>query len=439
MSQTTETAAELVDRAEINAGGVLVEYSRTEAALAALRERYAGAKFDLTTTTGDKAARAARLELKTLRTSLEGKRKELKAPAVEFGRKIDDEAKRITAEIVALEDPIDAQIKADEARRETERLERERIAAERAAGFRAKIDAIRACVARSQGLTSERIGNGIAQVEAIATDEASFAEFAAEAEQAKTTTLAAMRNLRDLAKAREDEAARLEAQRVENERIAAEQAAQAERLAAQQRALDEQAAKLAAAQKAIDDAKAEAERKEREAAEAKAKADAESSAFESWSRSNAHPTDDVESIRRKWEASPEYHELHGIEYTPAQTTQQAAPEAAAAPVQAADAAPSGEIDVFKDLAGHYRATGQLPARVTHPAAQSFRNEQPTLTLGAMKDRLGFTLTADFLAELGFEATPVKAARLYRESQFGDICDALVRHIKFVRDEVAIAA
>ena len=230
-TETIEQASELVDRAEINAGGVLVEYSRTEAALAELRSKYAGAKFDLTTTAGDKAARAARLELVTLRTGLEKKRKELKAPAVEFGKKIDDEAKRITGEIVALEDPIDAQIKADEKRREEERLQRERIEADRVAAIKTRIDAIRSCVVRANApdMTSERIQRGIDQVEAIVIDKASFAEFEEEAAQAKSTTLAAMLNLRDTAKAREDEAARLEAQRIENERIAAEQRAAAAR------------------------------------------------------------------------------------------------------------------------------------------------------------------------------------------------------------------
>lgn len=81
----------------------------------------------------------------------------------------------------------------------------------------------------------------------------------------------------------------------------------------------------------------------------------------------------------------------------------------------------------------------VAVRPIHPAAAALRNEQPTLTLGALKDRLGFTVTDDFLAELGFEATAVKASRLYRESQFGDICAALVQHIESVRAEVALAA
>lgn len=421
MSEVIEKAAELVDRAEINASGVLVEYSRTEAALASLRERYAGAKFDLTTTAGDKAARAARLDLVTLRTGLEKKRKELKAPAVEFGKKIDDEAKRITAEIVALEDPIDAQIKADETRRENERLERERIAAERAAGFRAKIEAIRACVTKAQGLTSERIGNGIAQIEAIVTDETTWAEFAEEAAQAKSSTLAAMLNLRDQAKTREDEAARLEAQRIENERIAAEQAAQAERLAAQQRALDEQAAKIAAQQKAIDDANAEAERKVREANEAEARQrqeEADMRARDEQARaerdaalqaqgagadlSAAAPTENPATARVCEEFAP-------------------ASPPAAAPAQAA----SGPTPVVRQI---------------HPATQALRNEQPTVKLGQINEMLApFSISTAGLAELGFAATMVKGASLYRESDLEIIREAAIACLARADMRVAVAA
>ena len=129
--------AEVLDRAEISGTTVLVRYSKTEAALAELRTKYEGIAFDLTTTKGDKEARTARKELVTLRTSLEAKREELKAPALEFGKKIDGEAKRITAEIVALENEIDLQIKADEQRRADEKAEKERIEAERVSTLRA--------------------------------------------------------------------------------------------------------------------------------------------------------------------------------------------------------------------------------------------------------------------------------------------------------------
>lgn len=76
--------------------------------------------WDVSTTKGDREARAARKELVTLRTSLEAKRKELKAPALERAKLIDTEAKRIEAEIRSLEDPIDALIVADGAGGETD-------------------------------------------------------------------------------------------------------------------------------------------------------------------------------------------------------------------------------------------------------------------------------------------------------------------------------
>lgn len=54
---------------------------------------------------------------------------------------------------------------------------------------------------------------------------------------------------------------------------------------------------------------------------------------------------------------------------------------------------------------------------------------PELKLGQMAERLGFVLTASFLAELGFEpAATDKAAKLYHESDFPRICAALVMRI-----------
>jgi predicted phage-related endonuclease len=64
---------------------------------------------------------------------------------------------------------------------------------------------------------------------------------------------------------------------------------------------------------------------------------------------------------------------------------------------------------------------------THPTTP------PTLRLGQIADRLGFSLTADFLRTLGFEpAARDKAAMLYHEREFPSICAALIRHIGAVQ-------
>ena len=73
----------------------------------------------------------------------------------------------------------------------------------------------------------------------------------------------------------------------------------------------------------------------------------------------------------------------------------------------------------------------MPARA--PAAAPVPATPPSLKLGQIAERLGFTLTADFLKQLGFEpAATDRASKLYHERDFGFICKALVDHINTVQ-------
>ena len=75
-----------------------------------------------------------------------------------------------------------------------------------------------------------------------------------------------------------------------------------------------------------------------------------------------------------------------------------------------------------------------PARIVQRSvpAQPVKHEAaPTMALGAISERLGFNVTSAFLATLGFEATTVKAAKLFHESDFPLICRALIEHIESV--------
>lgn len=369
-----EVADEVLDRAEIANGKAVVSYSRTEAALALLAEKYAGKTYDLTTTAGDKEARAARLELVTLRTSLEAKRKEFKAPALEFGKLIDAEAARITGQIKALEDPIDAQIKADEARREAEREAKRKAEAARIAGHEAGIADIRAFVARCANKPSSRIAAAMDVLDRIATTEAEFEEFAITAARAKAETLAKLRELHDAAAAREAESARLaaerEAQRIEAERLAAERAAMEAERAAVQRMQEE------------------IQRQQREIAESAAR----------------------EEARRQAE-----------QQAAEQARQQAERDALA--LKALEAQPIREVLEAKQP---YRPSDWVEPDAPAPAPAT---QPPTLKLGEINARLGFTLTADFLASLGFTATVDRNARLFNESDWPAIKAALIAHIE----------
>lgn len=68
------------------------------------------------------------------------------------------------------------------------------------------------------------------------------------------------------------------------------------------------------------------------------------------------------------------------------------------------------------------------------------NTPPSLRLGQITERLGFALTAEFLRGLGFDpAAKDRAAQLYHEHDFGNICAALQRHISAVQVKQAEAA
>ena len=198
----------------------IAEYSPTAAALADLRQRYANVVWDVTTTKGDKEARAARRELVSLRTSLEEKRKELKAPALERSRLIDDEAKAIKAAILELEDPIDQLITAEEQRRERERAERRATEEARVDGIQRKIAAFGSYAIRAMGEPSAAIEDLIRELVGKEPDEATYQEFHGRAAAAHSAALAGLRQAARLA----EERARLEAERLAEEQRRAEQA-----------------------------------------------------------------------------------------------------------------------------------------------------------------------------------------------------------------------
>lgn len=403
MNAPTDTATlqEPTDRAEIHGGGtVIVEYTKTEAALADLRARYKGVAFDLTTTKGDKEARAARLELVTLRTSLEKKRKTFKIPAIEFGKKIDAEAQRITAEIEALEKPIDDQIRADEARREAEKEAKRQAEAARVQNHLAAIGKIRNWVTMAEGLPSERLAKGVGALEAMAFGD-ECEDHKPQYEAARNETLATLRKMHADTLAREEEAKRLEAQRQEQERVAAE-------LAEQQAEINRQRAELERRQREIIEA-AEAERLE-QARKEQARADASAAIQREAERQSIATWGGPEKISADTsEAAP-----NGTGETPAPSQRETPPSGLR---------PDGSLKPVITI----ELEDAPPPPFAEPAPI------PTLKLGEIQARLGFDgeplkVTGEFLSRLGFEATRIKSASLYQEADFARICAALINHL-----------
>ncbi len=82
----------------------LIEYNLTDAAIQALDEKYQN--LAITNSAGYKAVVVGISEIRGYRVQVEAKRKELKREALEFGRTVDGEAKRITALLWPIENQL---------------------------------------------------------------------------------------------------------------------------------------------------------------------------------------------------------------------------------------------------------------------------------------------------------------------------------------------
>lgn len=264
----------------------VAEYSKTAAALAELREKYAGVVYEVTAPVGMKTAVAARAELRVLRVSLERTRVEIKAPALERCRLIDAEAKRITAELSALEDPIDAQIKAEEASKESERIARAEAERKRVKDIMDSINLIRGIPVLMIGRSAAEIEQGIR--ETIADDLSDYdASYLPQAQAAQAAALEALRTMLaerqridaeriELEAARAEQAKREEESRIERERLAKIEAA---RIAAERAAQEQELAEKREAMR-LEEERAEAERAEQDRLAAKERARLASEAAE---------------------------------------------------------------------------------------------------------------------------------------------------------------
>lgn len=219
---TTDTQKVEITRDEN--GVKIVEYSATQSALARLESDYKGVVFDVATTKGMAEAKDARKRLRGLRTGLEKRRQELKAPILEYTRALDGQAKEITARITALEDPIDQQVKAEEQRKAREKAEAE-------AAERARIDAHRRVIEAMRNKPLELIGAKAVDLEVAfneiqATDLSGLEEFAGEAALVKDEAAGKLHELWTQAMEREEAAAKeAEAQRQRDAKAAEERAA----------------------------------------------------------------------------------------------------------------------------------------------------------------------------------------------------------------------
>ncbi len=196
------------------------------------------------TTKGYEEVRVAIGNLRSLRVSVEERRVELKASALEYGRKVDREAKRLTGLIEAIESPL----------REKKQAIDDEKAARKAAEEQARLDALREEIRqREEQQAAERKAAQEAEDRRLAEERAAL--------EVERQRLADERRIAD-EKAAADRAAADEAQRLERAQLDAERAEIRARQEAEEARLRAEREALEAERRTVEAARQQAEREE---------------------------------------------------------------------------------------------------------------------------------------------------------------------------------
>lgn len=194
------------DTAAIIDGKSVINFSHTEAQLARLETEFKAEDYDVTTAAGMKDAKEIRRQIVALRTRCEAKRKELKQPALDFGKALDEAAKSVIQRITRVEIPFDVRIEAQlkiEADAKSARDSAEKL---RIADIEAQIKWIRELPGRCSRLTAAELDKHITDLGRWEYDFQEMAPSAAEDIKATIETLqmmaSAQRNAVELAELR---------------------------------------------------------------------------------------------------------------------------------------------------------------------------------------------------------------------------------------------
>lgn len=211
-------------------GEMIIKYDVTEAAIEELRSKYSIVPVIEDNKTL-KEVKSRITVVRTLRTSVERKRKELKKDALEYGKKVDIEAGRIKFELFSIEEPMKVAQAEYEAKVKAEKALAASIEAERRQVIQAKIDSISNLVAKNAGSSSFELASVMDQLSE--PDDYNYGEFLARKNKVLTQTMESLQSMMNSAEQREAEAAAV----AERERLFV---IQQEAMAKERRELDEQ-------------------------------------------------------------------------------------------------------------------------------------------------------------------------------------------------------
>lgn len=170
-----------------NAANAVVDYNVTNSAIAELQKKYTDLKAS--DKEGYKIVTQALSEVRTLRTGVEKKRKEYKADSLEYGRKIDSEAERVTNLLLSIETPLKTEKENYDNKQARIKAEQERLERERITGIIDRIDRIKNAPFKHQSKNAKELAAVITLYnDTIINELFNYGEFTEQANNAKTLT-----------------------------------------------------------------------------------------------------------------------------------------------------------------------------------------------------------------------------------------------------------
>ena len=414
----------------------LASFVAIESHMQALAKKYRDVAFDVTTTAGMAAAKAARNELREQgRYLVQRLETRLRDEANDLKRVLTSESERVIGLCRPVEDAIHAQIQAEEERRENERKAREKAEAERVAkhesAYQGMLMWVEHCA--KPDMTSERIAAGIKILEDLEIGEG-WQEYRARAEDRKAAVIASMRAHYEALLAREAEAERLKEAAREAERVAQLQAVEARRLEAEREAIRRQQEELAASQRRIREIESRVEAIR-----------SIPSNFEGRVMSIVDIDHAIVALQALAIDEAGYGSMVRLADMERESAIRELNEMLAKAKAAQDAEPpANERNTQLPLTGDdldipdpNSEEGKVPdsASKVENKADEPKNEpnkcesaEPTINGSEITRRLGFVLPSAFIAKLGFGGRNVGASVVWPESDWPKIKDALIEHI-----------
>jgi hypothetical protein len=402
---------------------VLALFQPMEVAQRALAERYRAVVFDVTKPAGLKAAKEARHDLR------ENGRFQVQR-ALESAKDALNEAKSTATEradaLVAITRPTEDAIDAIIGKREAEIAAEKQREEDRKSAHRQAIATIQgwATQARLKNPPAHKLAEGIATVEAIDVSAAIFEEFADQAAEAKAATLQALRDMHAAAVLADQERAEAERNRRVIATLATIQAHGTACLGRPAAVIRDRLALMESTVYSEDLGQAVVIAHEAQLQQL---------------RTMLAMTEQSETLLAQAEARRAAQADLEAKAAAAAVDEAASSAAGLAPVKLEDAQiiPAATDVIAADAPSEAEAAASpapsvVPFRAAAPAATS---GPPTLTLGAICGRLGFTVSAAFLTDTLHikPAATDKRAQLYTEHQFATICRQLVSHVSAMSD------